>query len=183
MKFVESPLQKAIGLVEMQKASAKFQEITQSIRADPRLLSLMEKRRGQKGFREMQGEALRQTCKTILAILVSWPSKAYSGVVCVWGGGNMIDAHGLIFFQNAIMLKVKKILNKTVEEFPRLCYVTERDLLTVACNRGNPVPIIPIITRVFPAIHSIRFNELIPSKNTLALSGTEEEGKLKKLKL
>ena len=70
MKFVEGPLQKALGLIEMQKVSAKFQEITQSIRADPRLLSLMEKRRGQKGFREMQGEALRQTCATILALLV-----------------------------------------------------------------------------------------------------------------
>ena len=74
------------------------------------------------------------------------------------------------------MLKVKGTLDKTVEEFPRLCYIPERDLLTVACNKGNPVPIIPIITRVFPAIHSIRFNELVPSKHTLTLSGTEEEG-------
>lgn len=73
------------------------------------------------------------------------------------------------------MAKVKNILDKTVEEFPRLCYVTERDLLTVACNRGNPVPIIPIITRVFPAIHSIRFNEIIPSKQTF--TGSDEEGK------
>ena len=74
------------------------------------------------------------------------------------------------------MLKVKHILDKTVEEFPRLCYVSDRDLLTVACNRGNPVPILPIITRVFPAIHSVRFTELVPSKHTLLLSGTEEEG-------
>ncbi len=71
MKFMESPLQKAVGLIEMQKASSKFQEITESIRVDPRLLSLLEKRRGQKGFREMQGEALRKLCGTILAILVS----------------------------------------------------------------------------------------------------------------
>ncbi len=78
--------------------------------------------------------------------------------------------------QNAIMLKVKTILDKTVGEFPRLCYVTDRDLLTVACNRGNPVPIIPIITRVFPAVHSLRFTELVPSKHTLTLSGQEEEG-------
>ena len=59
------------GLADLQRASIKLQDITKSIRIDPRLLSLMDKRRGQKGFRELQGEALRNTCNRILETLVS----------------------------------------------------------------------------------------------------------------
>ena len=48
------------GLSDLQQATAKFQDVVQSIRDDPRLLSLLGKRRGQKGFRELQGDSLRQ---------------------------------------------------------------------------------------------------------------------------
>ena len=70
-KLVPLPLREGIGLVELQKAGAKFQEIAVSIRDDPRLLSLVEKRRGQKGLRELQGETLRNACNSILDIMVS----------------------------------------------------------------------------------------------------------------
>lgn len=58
------------GLKSLQQATEKFQEVTQSIHDDPRLLSLLGKRRGQKGFREMQGEQLRQCLSDILSTLV-----------------------------------------------------------------------------------------------------------------
>lgn len=70
------------------------------------------------------------------------------------------------------MIKVKDFLDKGTEECPRLCYISEEDLLTVMCNRGDPVPIIPIISRIFPAISNIRFTEVMPSKNTLSLATT-----------
>lgn len=58
------------GLESLQQATEKFQEVTQSIHDDPRLLSLLGKRRGQKGFREMQGEQLRQCLSGVLSTLV-----------------------------------------------------------------------------------------------------------------
>lgn len=71
MKYVQPHLHEEIGLVDLQKAGAKFQEIAVSIRDDPRLLSLVEKRRGQKGLRELQGETLRLACNSILRMMVS----------------------------------------------------------------------------------------------------------------
>lgn len=71
VKQIQPHLHKAVNLSNLQKAGTQFQDITKSIRIDPRLLSLMEKRRGQKGFRELQGEALRNLCNTISELLVS----------------------------------------------------------------------------------------------------------------
>lgn len=48
------------GLSDLQQVTSKFQEVVKSIQDDPRLLSLLGKRRGQKGFRELQGDTLRQ---------------------------------------------------------------------------------------------------------------------------
>ena len=67
----------AHGLSELQEATAKYQEIVKSIQDDPRLLSLLGKRRGQKGFRELQGDALRQCCNKIQAYMVC----VYSSVI------------------------------------------------------------------------------------------------------
>ena len=71
MKSLHPPLRKTVGLEELKSASSKFQEITTSIRDDPRLLSLVDKRRGQKGMRELQGETLRMACNSILDTMVS----------------------------------------------------------------------------------------------------------------
>lgn len=70
------------------------------------------------------------------------------------------------------MLSVQDLLSQGIEEFPRLCYLSERDLLTAISNRGDPVPIIPIIRKVFPGVSNIRFTEIMPSKNTLSLAPT-----------
>lgn len=58
------------GLKELQQAGSKYQEIVVSIRDDPRLLSLLSKRRGQKGFRDLQGEQLRQRAHEVDSVLV-----------------------------------------------------------------------------------------------------------------
>lgn len=81
------------------------------------------------------------------------------------------------------MLSVQDVLAKGVEEFPRLCYLSEKDLLTAVSIRGDPVPIIPVIRKIFPGVSNIRFTELATSKNTLSLAVTatssEEEGVLR----
>lgn len=69
-KTVDPSCHDTLGVSDLQRATSKYQEITLSIRSDPRLLSLLEKRRGQKGFREIQGAALKHICGEILALLV-----------------------------------------------------------------------------------------------------------------
>lgn len=71
MKLIQESYRKESIMEHLQKASAKFQDITMSIHDDPRLLSLVDKRRGQKGFRELQGESLRLACNSVFIIMVS----------------------------------------------------------------------------------------------------------------
>ncbi len=58
------------GLDQLQSCSVEFQEIMNSIHEDPFVFSLLERRRGQKGFRDLQGDSLQQGLETILEILV-----------------------------------------------------------------------------------------------------------------
>ena len=60
----------AYGQSDLQQATIKFQEVVKSIQDDPRLLSLLGKRRGQKGFRELQGDSLRQCFDKIQTSMV-----------------------------------------------------------------------------------------------------------------
>ena len=70
-------------------------------------------------------------------------------------------------------------MDKAIESFPRLCYVSEMELLTVMGTQGNPVPILPIISSVFPAVDLVRFTEVVPSKPSATITTTasnDEEG-------
>lgn len=59
------------GLDQLQQVTQKLQEVVQGIHGDPRCLSLLEKRRGQKGSRELQGELLRHELESAVTSLVS----------------------------------------------------------------------------------------------------------------
>ena len=69
---------------------------------------------------------------------------------------------------------MRNLLEKGIETFPRLCFLSDRDLLTVMCNIGELVPIIPIINKIFPAIQDIRFTGLTPSKNNISTADSGE---------
>ena len=58
------------GLSDLRLATSQIQEVIKSIQDDPRLLSLLGKRRGQKGFRELQGDSLRQCLDKINIMMV-----------------------------------------------------------------------------------------------------------------
>lgn len=42
----------------------------------------------------------------------------------------------------------------------RLSYLTDNEILKVAFHSGSPVPIIPLISKVFPAVHNLRLIEV-----------------------
>ena len=51
-------------------ASESLQEVMGSIREDPRVLSLLSKKRGQTGVRDLQGESLRANLDAVHGMLV-----------------------------------------------------------------------------------------------------------------
>ena len=74
-------------------------------------------------------------------------------------------------------MKLTDLMEKAIEDFPRLCYLSETDILAVMSNLGNIVPLLPIINKVFPAISLIRFTEIKPKNlTTVSTTTTEEEG-------
>ena len=48
---------------------------------------------------------------------------------------------------------------------PRLSYLTDREILKVASNSGNPVSIIPLISKIFPAVHNLKLIEVSVAAN------------------
>ena len=59
------------GLELLQNASRKYQDIMQSISNDSHVLSLLERKSGQKGFGGLAGDSLRQTLQNAAVLLVS----------------------------------------------------------------------------------------------------------------
>ena len=59
------------GLELLQEASRKYLDIMQSISNDCQVLSLLERKSGQKGFGGLTGDALRQTLQNAAVLLVS----------------------------------------------------------------------------------------------------------------
>ena len=62
------------------------------MRDDARLLSLLEKRRGRKGFRELQGETLRLSLSDISATLVSGEAPAIVMPAIIMPGVSQVAA-------------------------------------------------------------------------------------------
>lgn len=61
--------------------------------------------------------------------------------------------------------KVKGYLEKGHSQFPRLCFLTDGDVLRVMSHIGNPVTIMPQVSRMFSAVKTIRFAEVLPSNS------------------
>ena len=68
---IEEDSRDDLGLASLQEATTKFQEVVRSIREEPQVFFLVVKKKGRKGFRELQGETLRRACKSILNTIVS----------------------------------------------------------------------------------------------------------------
>lgn len=65
------------GVSQFLEATTTFQEVVEGIVGDPQPLSLLQKRRGEKGSRELQGDLLRQALEEVIALLVSVPFLVY----------------------------------------------------------------------------------------------------------
>ena len=46
-----------------------------------------------------------------------------------------------------------------------MSYLTDNEILKVASHSGSPVPIIPLISKIFPAVHNLRLIEVSVAAN------------------
>lgn len=69
------------------------------------------------------------------------------------------------------MTKLDHRLDEAVCHWPRLGYLTKRQKLKTLSHRGDLLPIIPLINRVFPAIKTLRFVETSSSSDRDSSTG------------
>ena len=61
--------------------------------------------------------------------------------------------------------KVRGELERACSVFPRLCFLGDRDVLKVVSHTGSPITITQQLRRLFPAVRSVRFAEVLPSNS------------------
>lgn len=57
------------------------------------------------------------------------------------------------------MAKLGPKVTEAVSHCPRLGYLTQHQILKALSTRGDLLPIIPLISRMFPSIKTLRFVE------------------------
>ncbi len=75
--------------------------------------------------------------------------------------------------------KVRGRLKESCVQFPRLYYLSDKDILQLLSSNGSPISIVPLINRVFPAIKGMQLTEVIPSQSSTTfrkLASKSEEG-------
>ena len=75
--------------------------------------------------------------------------------------------------QDSVETTMENVIGEASKEFPRLYFLSSKDVLTAICNQGDPMPMVPIINKVFPAIKMARFSSKAASSKTL---GSDSEG-------
>ena len=66
------------------------------------------------------------------------------------------------------MYKVQGHLKESCSQFPRLCYLSDKEVLRVMSHNGQPMAIMPLITRVFPSIKSLQCTEIISNQSSVS---------------
>ncbi len=75
--------------------------------------------------------------------------------------------------------KVRGRLKESCVQFPRLYYLSDKDILKLLSSNGSPISIVPLISRVFPAIKGMQLTEVIPNQSSTTfrkLASKSEEG-------
>ena len=118
------------GLEELQSCSVRFQEVMISIHEDPFVFSLLERRRGQKGFRDLQGDTLQQTLENVNYLLVqSNYTYIYMYIKKAQHTVRMIFDTFLLVHCNIIISKLKLMI-----EMECSCYMWLRCFSLRACS-------------------------------------------------
>ncbi|XP_066302844.1 dynein heavy chain domain-containing protein 1-like [Branchiostoma lanceolatum] len=105
----------------------KYKAFMQDVVEDPKMLSVLSKRRGQKGWRELQGESLRQ--------LLKW----------------------CIEEQEKIIKKLDNKLMATRNEFPRLHFLSNSEIVELLSLSRDPRTMTSFVKKCFHGIRALNF--------------------------
>ncbi|PIK44244.1 putative dynein heavy chain domain-containing protein 1 [Apostichopus japonicus] len=119
---VEQAVYDADLTVKYDIVNRKFQEIMKAIAADPKVLSILSKRKGQKGWRELQGENLKQ-------ILLS-----------------------MIKVEEGLLKELDHLLTEARMSYPRFSFLNDNDLTDLLAHPSNRQLWIPYIRKLFPGV-------------------------------
>lgn len=141
------------------------------------------KKRGQKGWRELQGDVLRELLLELIrkevATQWNWILQSF-GVE--WNApsfeGGLKNFSLYVLIQEELITLVEKYIEKTRVEFPRLFFLSDNDLLGLLAWSRNPKDLLPFVRKCFPGIKNLQFtlprdgNLKLASSLDTALNGT-----------
>ncbi|KAL8594105.1 hypothetical protein ACOMHN_000817 [Nucella lapillus] len=105
----------------------KFKDWMRVVSNDSKVLSVVNRRRGEKGYRLLQGDNLR-------ALLLS-----------------------LIQQQEEVLKDLERFLERHRSQFPRLYFLSNADLVDMVGISRNPQALVPFARKCFPGISSLTF--------------------------
>ena len=65
--------------------------------------------------------------------------------------------------------KINGHLKDSCKQFPRLCFLSDKEVLRVLSNNGSPLAIMSLIQKVFPAVRSMQLTEILPSQSSTSI--------------
>eukprot|EP00794_Sanderia_malayensis_P003656 gene3656-4173_t len=112
---------------EYEEVDLKYKEHMSAVLKDPKVLSVLEKKRGEKGFRDLQGENLR----TVFFELITK--------------------------EENIIKSLSSYLEGIRSSFPRLYFLSDNNMLELLASTSNPKQLVPFVKKCFPGISNLKF--------------------------
>ncbi|XP_028405416.1 dynein heavy chain domain-containing protein 1-like isoform X2 [Dendronephthya gigantea] len=117
-----------VVLVRFDEVDRRFKEFMYSVSQDSKVLSVLAKKRGQKGYRELQGETLRSMLFSLLKE------------------------------EEELLKALSHKMESVREDFPRLYFLSDDDVLDVLVTSNDPRKLLPVVRKCFPGIRSVKFS-------------------------
>ncbi|XP_022079964.1 dynein heavy chain domain-containing protein 1-like [Acanthaster planci] len=112
----------------------KYQEIMKAVVADPKVLSILEKLKSQKGHRELQGDTLRELLSS------------------------------LIVKQEEILKGLTSLLDHARAASPRLFFLSDEELIDMLSMTRDKRRWVPLVRQLFPGVQNLDFALPVASK-------------------
>jgi len=112
---------------EFNDIDLKYQEHMLAVQKDPMVLSVLERKKGERGYRRLQGEVLREELLLLIAA------------------------------QERIIKNLDTYLSSIRASFPRLYFMSNNEMLQVLAISRNPKGLVPFVRKCFPGIINLKF--------------------------
>ncbi|XP_038044677.1 dynein heavy chain domain-containing protein 1-like [Patiria miniata] len=113
--------------IQFDSVDLKYQEIMKAVVADPKVLSVLEKRKGQKGHRELQGDTLRELLSS------------------------------LIIKEEELLKGLTSLLDRARIASPRLFFLSDEELIDMLSMTRDKRRWVPMVRQLFPGIQDLEF--------------------------